>query len=102
RDFHVTGVQTCALPISPPDDEDRHWTASKPAVINSSNTISIAGRKACHNLRVMPHLLFARASDPEASSMAEDSRARFSIAMPAGSLVRRFIFFLLLPSVFHF
>src|SRR5690606_39694437 len=33
RDFHVTGVQTCALPISDPDGETIHDLATAPRAV---------------------------------------------------------------------
>src|SRR5690606_40195740 len=61
RDFHVTGVQTCALPICPggvptissvTDTGDNSWTTTPDASVNAGVTVAVAilrkiGRASC-------------------------------------------------------
>src|SRR5690606_40654483 len=46
RDFHVTGVQTCALPISPIDTEFNIRVATAPTRLGERVTMRLLGQEA--------------------------------------------------------
>src|SRR5690606_40043165 len=87
RDFHVTGVQTCALPISPSNSAVPFWLAVAPMVSTkrdtffgslrfSSATLSAVGRVAL--LEAVENAISIASCTPRKNAMGDQPPTRRS------------------------
>src|SRR5690606_41122947 len=68
RDFHVTGVQTCALPISPPGDPtpgDGTASGAAQSFVQAGAAIAKCSGAGCHEGGAPPQFLGAPGRDDD-------------------------------------